>query len=142
MKIFATMFMALLLASAGAQAQDAGAKDFKERCAACHKVETVLNFTKERTAWLEKKLSTHQAPDAAQRPRISGASMPLMRTLISMSWPTQTRARTIIVSPSSTLSTRPMTGPGSTSPAGTGPARRSADKTAKTDTRILITHRS
>ncbi len=76
MKIFATMFMALLLASGSAKAHDAGAMEFKDRCAACHKVETVLNFTKkrtdakERTAWLEKKLSKHNAPDAAQRARI------------------------------------------------------------------------
>lgn len=76
MKIFASVFAAFMLASVGAQAQDAGARDFKDRCAACHKVETVNSFTKkrtdakERTAWLEKKLSKHNAPDAAQRARI------------------------------------------------------------------------
>ena len=76
MKMFIAVFMTLLLATGAARAQDAGAKDFKDRCAACHKVETVIGFTKkrtdakERTAWLEKKLAKHNAPDAAQRARI------------------------------------------------------------------------
>lgn len=76
MKIIGAAIIALMLTTGAAQAQDAGAKDFKNHCAACHKVEKVIGFTKkrtdakERTAWLEKKLAKHNAPDAAQRARI------------------------------------------------------------------------
>lgn len=79
MKLFPVIAALALLAfgPAPAQAADAGESDFKARCSTCHKTPAmVVGFmkkhgdAKERTAWLEKKLSGHHAPDAKQRARI------------------------------------------------------------------------